>query len=35
MIRAHKNEIKPMMTGAACFIFLAMLMTSGVVGAFF
>lgn len=35
MIKAHKNEIKPLLTGAACMIFLSMLMTCGVVGAFF
>jgi hypothetical protein len=35
MICAHKNEIKPMLTGTACMIFLSMFMTCGVVGAFF
>lgn len=35
MILAHKNEIKPLLTGAACFFFLVMLVANGMVGAFF
>ena len=35
MILAHKNEIKPMLTGIGCMIFMSMLMACGAVGAFF
>jgi hypothetical protein len=35
MICAHKNELKPLISGTVCFIFLVLLTTNGVLGAFF
>jgi hypothetical protein len=35
MIKAHNNEIKPLISGTICFVFLVLLTTCGVVGAFF
>lgn len=34
-IKAHRNELKPMITGAICFFFLALMLANGIVGAFF
>lgn len=33
--KAHRNELKPIITGAICTLFLALMIANGIVGAFF
>ena len=34
-IKAHRNQLKPLLTGAICCFFLALMLAQGIVGAFF
>lgn len=33
--KAHRNPLKPLLTGALCYFFLALMLAQGIVGAFF
>lgn len=33
--RAHRNQLKPIITGTICYLFLVVLLAQGIVGAFF
>ena len=34
-IKAHRNRIKPIITGTICYLFLVVMLANGIVGAFF
>lgn len=34
-IKAHKNRLAPLVTGTICYLFLVIMLTQGIVGAFF